>query len=311
MKKFASVVLIAATLFSLTCVTVFAQGDTIDVTFTPPQVGDAIQPGYLTIGASSNSLTITHSFTGDIYDGSTAESLSAVNTYAELTAFYEANVDKKHSSGNYTAKSYVVIISVYASPITANTTFTFADGVTGGTLCTNDNNTCLYGYINFTPSGGTSSLASQSQSADVLATYQEPEAPETVYSVNISFDSMKFIYTAESRGTWNSTLHKYENPTPASWSFANNSITVTNHSNVPVTASFSYAATPEFSNVVNGSFTDDSKDPLPSNQIGLSSADDTSVGAMTSTTVYLLLSGDLPSGTSAETKCGTVTVTIQ
>lgn len=309
MKKFASVVLIAAMLFSLTCVTVFAQGDTIDVTFTPPQVGDAIQPGYLTIGTSSNSLTISHSFTGDIYDGSTVESLSAVNTYAELTAFYEANANKKHSTGNYTAKSYVVIISVYASPITANTTFTFADGVTGGTLCTN--NTVLYGYITFTPSGGTSSLASQSQSADVLATYQEPEAPETVYSVNISFDSMKFIYTAESRGTWNSTLHKYENPTPASWSFANNSITVTNHSNVPVTASFSYAATPEFSNVVNGSFTDDSKDPLPSTQIGLSGADDTSVGAIASTTVYLLLSGDLPSGTSAETKCGTVTVTIQ
>lgn len=311
MKKFASVVLIAVMLFSLMCITVFAQGDTIDVTFTPPQVGDAIQPGYLTIGASSNSLTITRSFTGDIYDGSTAESLSAVNTYAELSAFYEANADEKHSSGNYTAKSYVVIISVYASSITANTTFTFADGVTGGTLCTNENNTCLYGYINFTPSGGTSSLASQSQSADVLATYQEPNAPETVYSVNISFDSMKFIYTAESIGTWNSTLHKYENPTPASWSFANNSITVTNHSNVPVTASFSYAATPEFSNVVNGSFTDDSKDPLPSTQIGLSSADDTSVGAMTSTTVYLLLTGDLPSSTTAETKCGTVTVTIQ
>ena len=311
MKKFASVVLIAAMLFSLTCVTVFAQGDTIDVTFTPPQVGDAIQPGYLTIGASSNSLTITHSFTGDIYDGSTVESLSAVNTYAELNAFYEANANKKHSTGNYTAKSYVVIISVYASSITANTTFTFADGVTGGTLCTNDNNTCLYGYITFTPSGGTSSLASQSQSADVLATYQEPEEPETVYSVNISFDSMKFIYTAESRGIWNSTLHKYENPTPASWSFANNSITVTNHSNVPVTASFSYAATPEFSNVVNGSFTDDSKEPLTSTQISLSSADDTTVGAMTSTTVYLLLTGDLPSSTASETKCGTVTVTIQ
>lgn len=311
MKKFASFVLIAAMLFSLTCVTVFAQGDTIDVTFTPPQVGDAIQTTSLTIGASSNSLTITRSFTVDIYDGSTAGSLSAVNTYAQLTAFYEANVDERHSSGNYTAKSYVVIISVYASSITANTTFTFADGVTGGTLCTNDSNTCLYGYINFTPSVGTSSLASQSQSADVLATYQEPEEPEPVYSVNISFDSMEFIYTAESKDNWNSTEDKYDKITPASWSFANNSITVTNHSNVPITASFSYAATPEFSNVVNGSFTDDKKVPLSSTQIGLSSADDTSVGAKKSTTVYLLLSGNLPSGTSAETKCGTVTVTIQ
>ena len=310
MKKFASVVLIAVMLFSLMCVTVFAQGDTIHVTFTPPQVGDAIQPGYLTIGASNEPLTVTQSFTGNIYDGSTVESLSAVNTYAELTAFYEANANKKHSSGNYTAKSYVIIISVYASSITANTTFTFADGVTGGTLFTNDN-TVLYGYITFTPSGGTSSLASQSQSADVLATYQEPEEPETVYSVNISFDSMKFIYTAESKGTWNSTLHKYENPTPASWSFANNSITVTNHSNAPITANFSYTAAAAFNGIVTGAFTNDSKELLPSTQIGLSGADDTSVGAMTSTTVYLLLTGDLPSSTASETKCGTVTVTIQ
>lgn len=314
MKKFASIALIAAMMLSLTSVTIFAQdssitqNSSINITFTAPRVGDGIS-GPLAISAESSSLSITKTSVLYIYDGATFDSLKEVNSADDLSAFSDTNLGWKYTSGSYAAKDYIVIFSVTATSVPSNTTFAFGTGITGGTLYLkplNNDATMLYGYIKFTPS-----LILQSQSMDVRATYLAPEAPEPVYSVNISFDSMEFIYTAESKDNWNYTDHKYETITPASWSFDNNSITVTNHSNVPVTASFSYTATPEFSNVVNGSFTDDSREPLPSTQIGLSSADDTSGGAKKSTTVYLLLSGTLPSNTSAGTKCGTVTVTIQ
>lgn len=314
MKKFASIVLIAAMMLSLTSVTIFAQdssitqNSSINIAFTAPRVGDGISDP-LAISAESSSLSITKTSVLYIYDGATFDSLKAVNSSEDLSAFSDINLDRRYTSGNYAAKDYIVIFSVTATSVPSNTTFAFGNDITGGTLYLkplNNDATMLYGYIKFTPS-----LILQSQSADVCATYLEPEAPEPVYSVNISFGSMEFIYTAESKNNWNSTDLKYETITPASWSFDNNSITVTNHSNVPVTASFSYAATPEFSNVVNGSFTDDSREPLPSTQIGLSSADDTSDMAKKSTTVYLLLSGTLPSDTPIGTKCGTVTVTIQ
>ena len=314
MKKFASIVLIAAMMLSLTSVTIFAQdssitqNSSISIAFTAPRVGDGISDP-LAISAESSSLSITKTSVLYIYDGATFDSLKAVNSADDLSAFIDINLGSKYTSGSYAEKDYIVIFSVTATSVPSNTTFAFGTGITGGTLYLNPLNndaTMLYGYIKFTPS-----LVLQSQSKDVCATYLAPEAPEPVYSVNISFGSMEFIYTAESKDNWNSTDLKYETITPASWSFDNNSITVTNHSNVPVTASFSYAAAPEFLNVVNGSFTDDSKEPLSSNQIGLSSADDTSVGAMTSTTVYLLLEGILPADTPIGTKCGTVTVTIQ
>lgn len=314
MKKFASIVLIAAMMLSLTSVTIFAQdssitqNSSINITFTAPRVGDAISDP-LAISAESSSLSITKTSVLYIYDGETFDSLKEVNSPEGLSDFSENNSGSKYTSGSYAAEDYIVIFSVTATSVPSNTTFAFGNGITGGTLYLNPLNndaTMLYGYIKFTPS-----LVLQSQSMDVRATYLEPEAPEPVYSVHISFDSMEFIYTAESKNNWNSTDQKYDTITPASWSFDNNSITVTNHSNVPVTASFSYAATPDFSNVVNGSFTDDSKEPLSSTRISLSSADDTSDVAKKSTTVYLLLSGTLPSDTPIGAKCGTVTVTIQ
>ena len=313
MKKFASIVLIAAMMLSLTSVTIFAQdssitqNSSINIAFTAPRVGDGISDP-LAISAESSSLSITKTSVLYIYDGATFNSLKEVNSADDLSAFSDNNSGWKYTSGNYEAKDYIVIFSVTATSVPSNTTFAFGNDITGGTLYLNPLNngaTMLYGYIKFTPS-----LILQSQSMDVCATYLEPEAPEPVYSVNISFDSMEFIYTAESKDNWNYTDHKYETITPASWSFDNNSITVTNHSNVPVTASFSYAAAPGFVDVVNGSFTDDSKEPLPSTQ-GLSSADDTSDAAKKSTTVYLLLEGILPADTPIGTKCGTVTVTIQ
>lgn len=314
MKKFVSIVLIAAMMLSLTSVTIFAQdsniaqGNSINITFTAPQIGDDIKTENdpLSISAESSSLSISRTSVLEIYDGTTVANLQAVTSSEELSAFYENNKQSEYESGKYAAKDYVVIFTVAATSIPSDTKFAFEDGITGGTLYLTPTGAMLYGYIEFTPSP-----APQSQSADVLATYQEPEEPEPVYSVNISFDSMKFIYTAESKDNWNSTEDKYDKITPASWSFANNSITVTNHSNVPITASFSYAAASGFVDVVNGSFTNGSKEPLSSTRISLSSADDTSVGAITSTTVYLLLEGKLPPSTTEETKCGTVTVTIQ
>ena len=77
----------------------------------------------------------------------------------------------------------------------------------------------------------------------VTGVYQAGEAAADVISVDLVWDSMDFTYTAPDKGTWNAAAHEYENPVEGGWSAANGTnpkITITNHSNVPVQADFSF-----------------------------------------------------------------------
>jgi hypothetical protein len=85
-----------------------------------------------------------------------------------------------------------------------------------------------------------SSFASEpgeSDSKDVTADYNGT-APETVYSVEITWGSLAFTYNAENVGTWNPDEYVYEGSVGESWTCEEgaNRITVTNHSNAAVTA---------------------------------------------------------------------------
>ena len=73
--------------------------------------------------------------------------------------------------------------------------------------------------------------------------YNAGSAAADVISVDIAWDAMDFTYTAPSKGTWNPENHKYEGGKSGGWeatSGTNPEITVTNHSNVDVKASFSF-----------------------------------------------------------------------
>ena len=75
-----------------------------------------------------------------------------------------------------------------------------------------------------------------------------------VISVDISWDSMNFTYTAPSKGTWNPETHEYENASEGGWTSQGGNIIVTNNGNVGIAAKFSYTPAEGMSEI-GGSFT--------------------------------------------------------
>lgn len=78
-------------------------------------------------------------------------------------------------------------------------------------------------------------------SVPVTGTYVSGSGEDTV-SVDITWGSMEFTYTAASQGSWNTESHTYDNATQAGWSAKGNTITLKNHSDVGVTAKFDFNA---------------------------------------------------------------------
>ena len=140
-------------------------------------------------------------------------------------------------------------------------------------------------------------------SADVKGTYVAGGSSATVYSVDITWGSMEFTYTSASNGTWNPTTHRYDGGGSGNWSCTGdaNKITVTNHSNAAVNAQFSYAPESGYTGI-SGTFSN--------NTLNLATAVGTEVSNAPSGSVTLSLTGELSSETAANTKIGTVTVTL-
>lgn len=143
-------------------------------------------------------------------------------------------------------------------------------------------------------------------SHDVTATYRADSsggAGGTVYSVDITWGDMAFTYTAEA-GIWDPKTHTTTSSTGGVWTVNNtdgDKITVTNHSNTDVTATFSYAAASDFDGIT-GTFDNAS--------LNLESAVGTAVEAAPKATTSLSLDGALGSTTADNTKIGTITVTL-
>ena len=134
---------------------------------------------------------------------------------------------------------------------------------------------------------------------DVTGTYQAAEAPADVVSVDIEWDAMDFTYTAGSKGTWNASTHQYDNPTEGGWAATSGTdpkITVTNHSNVPVKASFAFASAVDG---LNGSFT--------KTALALDSAEGTEPSNAPKDETAFSVSG---SAIDADKILGTITVTV-
>ena len=146
----------------------------------------------------------------------------------------------------------------------------------------------------------------RSANHDVTATYvagSSGGAGGTVYSVDIAWGDMEFTYTAKA-GVWDPATHTITGADGGTWKVNNeggNKITVTNHSNTGVTATFSYAAASGYDSI-SGSFSNDS--------LNLATAVGTEVSNAPSDSAALSLSGPLASSTPASTTIGTITVTL-
>lgn len=75
---------------------------------------------------------------------------------------------------------------------------------------------------------------------DVTAKYNDSATEPTVYSVDLTWEDMTFTYNESGTRTWNPDTHTYTDTTSAGWDKATAKVTATNHSNAPVTVSFTY-----------------------------------------------------------------------
>ena len=313
MKRILSILLAAALLISLLGTTVF--GETISeitLSFTAPSVGDSISKetlkSSLSFSSEPSEYAVQH-----IYTGITVPEIKTLNSPGLFSDFINSN-EENIANGSYTSQEYIAIIAVESNNITDATEVTF-NGATGGKLFFRNS---LYVYVSFAPTGNTSasdtptgdsSYTPSNNSRDVYVTYQEGASSPTIYSVDIVWQSMEFIYTAASKGTWDPETHAYTDKQNASWSFENNKITVTNHSNAEVKAKFTYTSATNYS-AVNGTFVGVDNKALTNATLTLSSAVGSTRDKAPSGTAYLSLTGELPSRLETKTVCGTVTVTI-
>ena len=100
--------------------------------------------------------------------------------------------------------------------------------------------TCTMGTTAF--AADQDGVSTGSYPADVKGTYQAGISGDVVYSVDIAWTDMSFIYTGAGEGTWDPETHQYSGSSEGGWTASNDSITVTNHSNAAVKATASYQA---------------------------------------------------------------------
>ena len=139
-----------------------------------------------------------------------------------------------------------------------------------------------------------------SYSADVKGTYQPGGSDAVVYSVDIAWTDMNFTYTGAGEGTWDPETHQYSGSSEGAWTASDDSITVTNHSNAPVTATASYAADPDYGSTT---MTFDNNGATVATAVG------TEVASAPSATITVTPGGTLAQSANGG-KIGTITVSI-
>jgi hypothetical protein len=130
------------------------------------------------------------------------------------------------------------------------------------------------------------------------------ESPEEIVSVDVAWGEMEFTYTPATQGTWNPTTHSYDGGSEAGWSAIGNEISVTNHSNVGVTASFAFDTAEGLE--IKGGFYADNEEVT---SVSLDSAENpTEEKTLSKTVCFQVESGTITKDTDS---LGTITVTIE
>ena len=149
-----------------------------------------------------------------------------------------------------------------------------------------------------------------SKDISVNAKYVDGVSTPDVISADSEWGAMEFTYSVGGTKVWDAQTHQYTvTGATGGWSENGNTVKVTNHSNVDVKATFTYA--PESGNTLTGAFTyDNSKTADSTGAVSLAAGVVGQVSAADYVTATLKLSGT-PSSTMTDfTKVGTITVKI-
>ena len=139
----------------------------------------------------------------------------------------------------------------------------------------------------------------------VNGTYQAGAPADDVISVDLAWDDMSFTYTEGEKGDWFPGWHEYYNGTDGTWAWTHATedpydpapiITVTNHSNTAVTASFAFTGSVEG---LSGNFTN--------NKTFLDTAENTEPDNAPTIENDFWVDG---TGIDADKDIGTITVTV-
>ena len=131
----------------------------------------------------------------------------------------------------------------------------------------------------------------------VSGKYSSGTSATEVVSVDVAWGAMEFTYKAAGE-YWDAASHTTKTNNDATWTASGNTITVKNHSNVGITAGFSFAKA-EGTNVV-GEFSQDS--------VSLArAAEGSALDSQKAEVTFNITSGSIEADTAS---LGTITVTI-
>ncbi len=154
-------------------------------------------------------------------------------------------------------------------------------------------------------------VGAEDTSIPVNGLYQDGATSAERISTDITWGSMEFTYTAPSQGTWNPADHTYVDKAQGFWQAEGNTVTVVNHSNVAVTAGFSFAKDNGISTALTGSFAGTSTvggRAITNGSVLLNAGVENQYAAADKVVATLTLEGSLPKNTNG--KVGTITVSI-
>lgn len=159
------------------------------------------------------------------------------------------------------------------------------------------------------------------KTVDVTGEY-DGNTPDNVYSVTVEWGNMKFTYTANDQTQWNPDDHTYgvkQGGTAAAWSYdaaednglAGNELKITNHSNAAVKAGVSFEKAAKVNGTYTGTFAvTDKEGATVTGDANLDAGVENAFNDADFCKAALTLSGTLAAGTAADTKLGTITVTL-
>lgn len=147
---------------------------------------------------------------------------------------------------------------------------------------------------------------------DVTLIYEEGEAPDVVYSVDVVWGSLEFTYTDESVDDWNPETNGYDIHNEAEWSFneGDDYIQLTNHSNAQIIAALSFENNTGMEGIEGKFYDSQSEDSGVINQIDLGSAVNTEYDKSPSKKAYVKMSGALPAEYNSSNGICKVKVTL-
>lgn len=141
----------------------------------------------------------------------------------------------------------------------------------------------------------------EDKNISVMARYEDNVVDSAVYSVDVEWGVMEFVYTESGSNIWDAATHEYVFDSQAAWSAEGNTVKVTNHSNRTVNVAFDYASLADYSDVTGTMSVESAQ---------LDAGEEGNYAGAANVTSELTLSGSVNSDVTDFTNVGTVTVKL-